>query len=116
MDKDFCYEMIMRCVIKGKHMRDDIPSGKPAVFVSDDDSADKYKGTGGIVFTGEMSNRFWVYSFQTSYNHVAGVGAIVLYVVSLEVQGTQIDIASTDIEPTNGVVHSLHYNFTLGDL
>lgn len=142
MDKDFCYEMIMKCVVKGKHMRDDIPSGKPAVNETDDndwsdddwtddneedndwnedeeepgEGSDKYQGTGGVVFTGETGNRFWIYSFQESYNQVAGVGAIVLYIVSLETGGTKIDVASTDIEPTNGVVHSLHYNFTLGDL
>lgn len=130
MDRDFCYEMIMKCIVKGKHMRDDIPSGKPAVNGASDDNwnssdedegesggvNDKYQGTGGVVFTGEMNNRFWIYSFQESYNHVAGVGAIVLYIVSLETGGTKIDVASTNIEPTNGVVHSLHYNFTLGDL
>lgn len=125
MDKDFCYEMIMKCVVKGKHMRDDIPSGKPAVNETEyndwnedepGEESDKYQGTGGVIFTGETGNRFWTYSFQESYNQVAGVGAIVLYIVSLETGGTKIDVASTDIEPTNGVVHSLHYNFTLGDL
>ena len=145
MDEEFCYDMIMRCVVKGKYMRKDIPFGKPAVNEAEGDDgyepddewtdpddegteepgddgeadgegSDKYQGTGGIVFTGEMGNHFWIYSFQESYNDVAGVGAIVLYVVSLDNGGKKIDIASTDIEPTNGVVHSLHYNFTLEDL
>lgn len=141
MDEEFCYEMIMRCVVKGKHMRDDIPRGKNTVSEDSDDDwddsgddwddsgdewenenidsendTDIYQGTGGTVFTGAMGNRFWIYSFQESYNDVAGVGAVVLYIKSLETGGTMIDVASTDIEPTNGVVHSLHYNFTLGEL
>ncbi|WP_026207352.1 fasciclin domain-containing protein [Butyricimonas synergistica] len=111
MDQKFCYEMIMRCVVKGKHMRDDIPRGKNTA-----NEYDENQGTGGTVFTGAMGNRFWIYSFQESYNDVAGVGAVVLYIKSLETGGTMIDVASTDIEPTNGVVHSLHYNFTLGEL
>ena len=69
-----------------------------------------------MIFTGEMGNRFWIYYFQESYEKVPGVGAVVLYIVSLETGGTQIDVASTNIEPTNGVVHSLHYNFVLGNL
>ncbi len=141
MDEELCYEMIMKCVVKGKHMRDDIPRGKKIALNEDDDMGEdwnddmdgdfddeengeeenpgddgsKYQGTGGIVFTGGMGNRFWIYSFQESYNEVAGVGAVVLYIVNLD-SGKKIDIASTNIEPTNGVVHSLHYNFTLGEM
>ncbi|MBC5622044.1 MULTISPECIES: hypothetical protein [Butyricimonas] len=145
IEVDTCYKMIMECVVKGKHMRDDIPLGKEIAQENTDDSGDnwddsgddweypdgdmgdggdentedenpdQYKGTGGTVFTGEMGNRFWIYSFQDSYNEVAGVGAIVLFIKALDNRGKHIDIASTNIEPTNGVVHSLHYNFTLGD-
>lgn len=130
MDEEFCYEMIMRCVVKGKYMRDDIPFGKNTASEDDgDDDFDEYyeyddegdhtdenQGTGGTVLMGALGNRFWIYSFRESYNDVAGVGAVVLYIKSLETGGTMIDVASTNIEPTNGVVHSLHYNFTLGDL
>lgn len=162
MEVDTCYKMIMQCVVKGKHMRDDIPRGKDTGRKSDvsgdgddDDEVDysnysdygdsdygdgdygdgdygdgdeggteepqpeinpdDYIGTDGIVFTSVLGNRFWIYSFQDSYNDVAGVGAIVLFIKALDNRGKHIDIASTDIEPTNGVVHSLHYNFTLGD-
>jgi putative lipoprotein len=124
MDEEFCHEMIMRCVVKGKYMRDDIPFGKNTAsensgedgYDDGSDNADENQGTGGTVLKGAMGNRFWIYSFKESYNDVAGVGAVVLYIKSLETGGTMIDVASTDIEPTNGVVHSLHYNFTLGDL
>lgn len=133
MDEEFCYEMIMRCVVKGKFMRDDIPLGKNTASEDDGDDdfddfdeyneyddedghTDENQGTGGTVIMGAMGNRFWIYSFRESYNEVAGVGAVVLYIKSLETGGTMIDVASTNIVPTNGVVHSLHYNFTLGDL
>ena len=124
MGEELCYEMIMKCVVKGKYMREDIPAGKPVVNTDTDDewndklseNPDVYCGEGGVIFTGEMGNRFWIYSFQESYEKVPGVGAVVLYIVSLETGGTQIDVASTNIEPTNGVVHSLHYNFVLGNL
>ncbi len=153
MDEEFCYEIIMKCVVKGKYMRDDIPRGKPAVRDDsgdddwddedwsenntgegdhweddntgddenpgeDDPVEDPYtgQGTGGIVLKGGMDNSFWIYSFQEAYEEVPETGAIVLFIVSLETGGTQIDVASTNIEPTNGVVHSLHYNFSLGEL
>lgn len=151
MDEEFCYKMIMECVVKGKHMRDDIPRGKDTGRESDisdgdgdygdgdlgdgdwgDDSGeggnegeteepqpevnpDEYMGTDGIVFTSAIGSRFWIYSYRESYNDVAGVGAVVLYIRALNNKGKKIDIASTNIEPTNGVVHSLHYTFTLGD-
>lgn len=168
MDEEFCYKMIMECVVKGKHMRDDIPRGKDTGRESDasdddgdgdygdgdyddgdlgdgdygdgdlgdgdlgDDSGDggnegeteepqpevnpdEYMGTDGVVFTSAIGSRFWIYSYRESYNDVAGVGAVVLYIRALDNKGKKIDIASTNIEPTNGVVHSLHYTFTLGD-
>lgn len=149
MDEEFCYKAIMECVVKGKHMRDDIPRGKDtgreSDVVDDEDdyygdgdyddgdygdgdfgdegeteepqptvNPDEYIGTDGVVFTSEAGSRFWIYSFQESYNDVAGVGAVVLFIRALDNKGNKIDVASTNIEPTNGVVHSLHYNFTLG--
>ena len=49
------------------------------------------------------------------FKGVADAGAVNLYLFSKNAD-TQIPLASPDIETLTGVVHSLNYNYTLGDL
>lgn len=60
-------------------------------------------------------NKIWAYTFRGAYQDVSDVGAVTLYVTSIDGK-IDIPIASTDIEPINGVVHSLGYSFTLGEM
>ena len=46
---------------------------------------------------------------------IPDVGAVILNLVSLDTE-TLISVASTNIETDNGVVHSLNYSYTLGQL
>ena len=105
--KSVCKDLILRHVISGIHRRDDIARGEPILGQT--------QGEGGEVFTNAFGTRFWVYSFRDTYENIPDVGPILLYVISLDTQQT-IEVASTNIETDNGVVHSLNYSYTLGQL
>lgn len=101
-----CRKFVMAHVVKGKTMLDDIPRG----------TIGQNTTSGGMIMTGgDNDNQMWVYTEQRPYNNVIGVGAVVIKIRSLRTL-TDIDIASCNIEPTTGVVHSLHPNYTLGEL
>lgn len=104
---DVCRELILRHVVGGIHWRDDIPRGKQILG--------KAQGEGGAVFTNIAGTKFWIYSFRDTYNDIPDVGAVILNLVSLDTE-TLISVASTNIETDNGVVHSLNYSYTLGQL
>ncbi len=107
LDTDFCRETLLRYVVVGKFMRDDIPKGKQA-------TSGVY-GDGGITLTAKKGNKIWAFTFVDSYNGVEGMGATRLYITSVAKE-KKIDVASTNIESDNGVVHSLHYNHQFGDM
>ncbi len=101
---DFCKELILRHIVKGKYEVKDIPRG-----TGDDDAS-------GIIFTSAFGSKFRVFSFREPFEKVPDAGAVVLYIRGGSGMSTSIDVASTDIEPTNGIVHSLAYGFTWGQL
>lgn len=107
LEADFCRETLLRYVIVGKFMRNDIPEGRQA-------TSGVY-GDGGITLTTKKGNKIWAFTFVDSYNGVEGMGATRLYITSVDKE-KKIDIASTNIESDNGVVHSLHYNHQFGDM
>ena len=99
-----CKNILLSHIVKGKFEVKDIPRGTG----SDNES--------GVVFTGGSDNTFRVYSFRETYNCVAETGAIRLYIMGGINFSTAIDVASTDIEPENGIVHSLAYGYIFGQL
>ena len=108
MDVDFCRSTLLRHVMSGKMMRSDFKHGVAA-------TGSDLKGEGGDTYTMMGGNVIWAYTFKEEYNKVAGMGPLLLHVTSLDGH-KKIEIASGDIEPDNGVVHSLAYNFTLGEM
>lgn len=72
-------------------------------------------GEGGDTYTMMNGNKVWAYTFKEAYNKVQGMGPLLLYISSIDTH-RRLEIASGDIEPDNGVVHSLAYNFTLGEM
>lgn len=101
-----CRKYVMAHVVKGKYMLDDIPRGTISMGSI----------SGGMtMYGGDNDNEMWVYTEQMPYNGVINVGAVVINIRSKRTT-TDIDIASSNIEPTTGVVHSLHPNYTLGEL
>lgn len=107
LEIDVCREMILRHVIPGKFMRADIPFGTQANAQEKGEGGQEYVSVGGI--------KLWIYTFQGAYEDVAESGSIDIYIY-VEEKGRNIKVASSNIEPDNGVVHSLEYAYTLGEL
>lgn len=108
MDADFCRNTLLRHVLKGKMMRTDFKHGVKS-------SKGELIGEGGDTYTLMGGNEIWAYTFKDEYNGVKEMGPLLLYISSIDTH-KRIEIASGDIEPDNGVVHSLAYNFTLGEM
>ena len=102
-----CRELLLRHVIKGKYMRNDIPRGTQL--------SNQQQGEGGLVFKSIGGANLWLYTFQEAYSDIPGTGPVYIYMFSLD-YSRNINIVSADIEPDNGVVHSLGYDFKLGQL
>lgn len=107
LEDERCRAIILRHVIKGKHMRDDIPEGEQKNL--------QEMGEGGKIYTTEGEARLWIFTFKDEYNGVAGTGSKNIYLYSLD-KKVNMEIASSNIEPDNGVVHSLSYAYTLEEL
>ena len=112
MDPAWCAEVLKRHIVKGKIYRADVPAGKPA-------TSGAATGEGGKDYTAIAGNRIHLYSFTEQFNGVEGLGETTVYISSLDsdfgVRNFE-NLASIDIEPDNCVVHSLRYDFTLGDM
>ena len=108
MTPEFCRETLLRHVMKGKMMRVEFPRGTIP-------QESEVIGKDGGYYTMMGGNRIWAYTFKDSYQDVAEMGALLLGITSVD-KHKKINIASGDIEPDNGVVHSLAYNFTLGEM
>lgn len=104
--KDICYDMIMRSVVSGVWSRNDIPRGKSSTSIP---------GEGGMILTGGIGNRFWIFSIKETYQNIPESGPVILYIESCTSM-LKIDIASTNIQTLTGVVHSLDYGYQLGTL
>lgn len=100
---DDCREFILRHVISGKYLKDDIPKG-----ISNPKE-------GGKDFSTLGTNSLWLYTYTDAWNGVPDKGPTHLYVESYTAE-SKIDVASSDIQCDNGVVHSLHYDYTFGDI
>lgn len=108
MDADFCKKILLRHVMTGKMMRTDFKPGVKS-------TGGELIGQGGDTYKLMGGNKIWAYTFKDEYNGVKEMGPLLLYISSIDTQ-RRIEIASGDIEPDNGVVHSLGYNFTLGEM
>lgn len=112
MNSEWCANVLKRHIVKGKIYREDVPAGKPA-------TSGTAVGEGGINYTTLAGNRIHAYTFKAAYEGVEELGAIVLYITSLDSSVGVKDfeeMASTNIEPDHCVVHSFKYDFTLGDM
>lgn len=102
-----CQTFVWQHVVKGKFMKDDFPEGQII-------SSWPMTVEGGITHTAENGNTFWICTVFDSYAGILGAGAKYIKIVGSA--NATIDVASANIEPDNGVVHSLNYNYELGKL
>lgn len=105
---EICKQEILRHVVKGIYLRDDIARGVKG--------SGSEIGTGGQILTGGIGNEFWIYSFRETYYNVPDAGTVNLYILSLSDSRMKIDVASTNIRTYTGIVHSLSDYYTFGTL
>ena len=102
MDPAWCEEVLLRHVMDGKLYRDEVPQGK----------RDGINVDGGKDYT-MLGGQVLCLFTQRGYNGaVAEAGAVRMYCI-VKGPNKEIEIASTNIEPDNCVVHSFGYAFTL---
>lgn len=107
MDPEECKEMVLAYVYPEVLMKTDVPEGTKSL------PWPPIPGEGGISITTLGNKTMRLFAQTEKYGGVEGAGATYIY---LESNRKTVDIASADIEFTNGVIHSLHYNHTMGKL
>lgn len=103
----FCRETILNHVVKGKYLKADIAYRNPNYLITD---PQQDGGTELITLGGRQLK---AYVDKSEYGGVPDAGAETMYLYSFSAY-TQVPLASPDIQPLNGVVHALNYNFVLG--
>lgn len=111
LDPEWCKELLLKHIVKGKLYRNDISRGESGGLEGEDEVV----GKGGDILVTIGGTKIWIYSFQEDYNGIEGLGPVNLYLKSFEGK-ILLNIVSTDIEPDNCVVHSLSYAYTLGEI
>lgn len=109
LDVDWCREMVLRHVVKGKHLKEEIAYRNPDFSVSSPSQ------NGCTDFVCESGNRIRVYRDKSDYGGVAEAGPITMSVYSFYAR-QMVPMASPDIQPQNGVVHALNDNYELGKI
>ncbi len=116
VDPEVCKELIMSHVVDGLYMREDIPDGVRSPNFGE-------AGEGGIIFTGETvkdvndptKSQFWAYTYRGPYEGIPDIGPSIVGILSFNSLSTAT-LASLDNKCSNGVVHSMQYDFTFGNL
>lgn len=106
---EFCREMILKHVVKGKMLKSAIAYRNPDYIITDS------KQDGGTELTCISGNRLIAYVDKSPYGGVPDVGPETMYLYSFSAY-THVPLATPDIQPLNGVVHALNYNYILGKI
>lgn len=107
LDPAWCKKILLQHIIDGKHMMKDIPAGE--------EIDGSIIGKDGKIYSTLNGNRVWMCTYTEDYNGVMGLGLTSIHLSSID-GSRKIQIGSSNIEPNNCVVHSLHYSFTLGQM
>ncbi|MDY4042778.1 MAG: hypothetical protein SOY65_03105 [Marinifilaceae bacterium] len=100
-------ELVLMHVIKGKYLQEDIAYRDDNYYIYDEEQ------TGGTDLYTLTGNWLRFYVDQYDYMYVPDGGEEVLSVYSFTAE-TPVPMASPNIQPLNGVVHALNYNYVLG--
>ena len=104
-----CQDIIQKLVAPKRIMLNDVPRGNRIQSGGGIESA--FVEYDGLVFDCIRGSLF-LWTQRMAYNHIEDTGEIALYIASRNQDGTRNErVASTDIQTTNGVVHSLNYDF-----
>ena len=104
-----CQDIIQKLVAPKRIMLNDVPRGNRIQSGGGTESA--FVEYDGLVFDCIRGSLF-LWTQRMAYNDIEDTGEIALYIASRNQDGARNErIASTDIQTTNGVVHSLNYDF-----
>ena len=104
-----CQDIIQKLVAPKRIMLNDVPRGNRIQSGGGIESA--FVEYDGLVFDCIRGSLF-LWTQRMAYNDIEDPGEIALYIASRNQDGTRNErVASTDIQTTNGVVHSLNYDF-----
>lgn len=109
LDPAWCREMVMRHVVKGKHLKATVAFRNRAYDIEAEEQ------DGGTDWVCESGNRVRAYLEKSNYGGVADAGAVTMSLYSFDAW-KMVPLATPDIQPTNGVVHALNYNYVLGEI
>lgn len=100
-----CRDVLEKLVAPKRYMLDDIPRGNRIQVVAD------YVENEGMIcpcIRGEL----FLWTYRDKFNNIDDTGVVELYVAGRNQQGSRNEqVASTDIQTTNGVVQALSYDF-----
>ena len=99
-----CREYILKHVVKGKYLKEDIAYINKDFLISDEGQ------DGGTLLTCLGGNVLRAYLQRSSWAGVPDAGPVTMGLYSVT-SGNEIPLATPDIQPTNGVVHALNYGY-----
>lgn len=106
-----CRAIVLSLVVDTKMMRDEIER------VQHDEKGARIGGGRKVI--ARYGNTLWLWTKQDPYMGVGGLGPVTLSMTTLRDDGKEINtnqVASGDIQPTNGVVHALQYSYNIDDI
>lgn len=102
-------ELVLKHVFKGKFLKADLPYLDMHYEVFDDEQ------TGYKEYNSVLGNTIWAYKYKKDYSFLPEKGPEIMGVYSSRAR-RNIPIATPDIQPRNGVVHAINYDYTLGKI
>lgn len=104
-----CRYHLMRMLVKGKFLKNDIDYRNMEYLIIDP------KQDGGTVLETLGGGKIKAYRETSDYNGVPELGPEYLRLWSMD-WNMPVPMATPDIQPKNGVVHALNYGFTVGNI
>lgn len=109
IDVETSRELVLMHVTKGKVLKADIAERDEEYYIYDEEQ------TGGTDLYTLTGNHLKAYIDKQDYLFLPDGGSEDMYLYSFTAE-VMVPLASPDIQPLNGVVHSLDYSYELGDI
>lgn len=109
MSAEDCKTIVLKHVLNKKYLKADF-AYRNIDYTIDDELQD---GGTDVVTLGGSHLR--IYRDKSAYGGVPDAGPETMYIYSFT-KATMVPLATPDIQPLNGVVHALNYNYGLGRL
>lgn len=109
LDPEECRRLVLLHVTKGKVLKEDIAYRDEEYYIFDEAQ------TGGTDLYTVGGCHLKAYVDKSDYSYVPDGGSETMFLYSVSGE-TYVPLASPNIQPLNGVVHALNYNYKLGDI